>query len=115
MDATTVTIVYATLTLIVSGLWVMGYLDAYQKMAQNALLGAAGDNRMSYGLKSAILPCCTRGLKPLLMTLGTIKSQEVTDDKDFQQLQGDVADTAGGLVGKGGIGEGIGSTISKGL
>ena len=46
---------------------------------------------------------------------GTIKSQQVTTDKDFNKLQGDIGDAAGGIVGKGGIGESIGSTVSKGL
>jgi hypothetical protein len=51
----------------------------------------------------------------LIARAGTIKSQEVTDDEDLKNLQGGVADTAGGLVGKGGVGEGVGDTLSKGL
>ena len=54
----------------------------------------------------------------LMLTMhaaGTIKSQEVTDDKDLNYLQGEVADNAGGIVGKGGVGEDIGETVSKSL
>ena len=47
-----VSVIYAIMSIIVAGAWVAGYLDKYQKMAQNALLGAMGENRMSYGLKS---------------------------------------------------------------
>jgi hypothetical protein len=51
-SATTVSILYAILTVVVAGAWVAGYLDKYQKLVQNAVLGAMGDNRASYGLKS---------------------------------------------------------------
>ena len=51
----------------------------------------------------------------MLTPAGTIKNQEISDDKDFKNLQGGIADSAGGLVGKGGIGESIGSTVSQGL
>ncbi|MCJ1446945.1 MAG: hypothetical protein MMC23_007453 [Stictis urceolatum] len=97
LSATTVSIVYAVISVVVAGAWILGYLDRYQKKAQNAALGAMGDTRLSYGLKS------------------TIKSQEVTDDKDLNYLQGEVADNAGGIVGKGGVGEDIGETVSKSL
>ena len=46
---------------------------------------------------------------------GTITGQKVTDDKDFNELQGGIGDGVGGLVGKGGIGEEIGAGLSKGL
>ena len=42
----------------------------------------------------------------------------MTDDKEFNNLQGEVADQAGSTLGKGGlggIGEAVGSTVSKGL
>lgn len=46
---------------------------------------------------------------------GTLTGQKVTEDKELSDLQDQVGENAGGLVGKGGIGEGIGSTLSKGL
>ena len=49
----TVSVIYALISVVVAGAWVAGFLDKYQKMAQNAILGTMGDNRMSYGLKSA--------------------------------------------------------------
>ena len=47
--------------------------------------------------------------------LGTITGQRVTEDEDVNKLQDEVGKDAGGVVGKGGIGEGIGTTLSKGL
>ena len=41
--------------------------------------------------------------------------QKVTDDKEINDLQDQVGNDAGGLVGKGGVGEDVGSTLSKGL
>ena len=46
---------------------------------------------------------------------GAVKGLKVTDDKDVNELQGGVADTTGGLVGKGGIGEEVGAGLSRGL
>ena len=51
-SAFAISVIYAVLSVVVAGAWVAGYLDKYQKMAQNALLGGMGENRMSYGLKS---------------------------------------------------------------
>lgn len=51
-SAFVISVIYAILSVVVAGAWVAGYLDKYQKIAQNALLGAMGENRMSYGLKS---------------------------------------------------------------
>ncbi|KAI4149088.1 MAG: hypothetical protein LQ340_004793 [Diploschistes diacapsis] len=95
-SAFAISVIYAILSVVIAGAWVAGYLDKYQKMLQDTLLGTMGDNRMSYGLKN------------------TIKSQEVGDE-NFQNLQNSVADTAGGLVGKGGVGEGIGNAVSQAL
>lgn len=38
-----------------------------------------------------------------------------TGDKNVDKLQGELGDNVGGQFGKGGIGEGVGSTLSKGL
>ena len=46
---------------------------------------------------------------------GVLKGQQLSDDKDLSNLQNDTADTVGGLVGKGGLGEGVGSALSEGL
>jgi hypothetical protein len=54
-SATTVSILYAIISVIVAGAWVLGYLDKYQRKAQNAALGAMGDNRASFGLKCTYL------------------------------------------------------------
>ena len=38
-----------------------------------------------------------------------------TGDKDVDELQNGVSQGIGGQVGKGGLGESVGSTLSKGL
>ncbi|MCJ1409185.1 hypothetical protein MMC19_003263 [Ptychographa xylographoides] len=96
-SSTIISIIAAFVTIAVVGAWVGGYLDRYQKIAQDHALDAMGENRASYGLKS------------------TLKGQQLSDDKDLNDLQSDTADTVGGLVGKGGIGESVGSTLSEGL
>ncbi|MCJ1478499.1 hypothetical protein MMC13_007179 [Lambiella insularis] len=96
-NATIISVVFAFLTIAFVGAWVGGYLDRYQKIAQDSALDAMGENRASYGLKSAL------------------KGQQLSEDKDLKDFQNDTADTVGGLVGKGGIGETVGSTLSQGL
>jgi len=98
MDRSTIiSVIFAILTILVVGAWIGGYLDRYQKIAQDKALDAMGENRASYGVKQVLT------------------SENVSDDKDLTNLQEDVANTAGGLVGKGGIGESIGAGLSKGL
>ena len=46
------------------------------------------------------------------LLLGTLKGQKLGEE-NADQLQDDTVDTAGGLVGKGGIGESIGAGVSK--
>ncbi|MCJ1226066.1 hypothetical protein MMC12_002715 [Toensbergia leucococca] len=92
-----ISIGFAFITIAIVAAWVGGYLDAYQSKAQAKALDMMGENKASYGIKS------------------TITGQKVTDDKDFNELQGGIGDGVGGLVGKGGIGEEIGAGLSKGL
>lgn len=42
-------------------------------------------------------------------------SQRVTDDKNANAVQDSAAQSVGGQVGKGGAGQGVGDTVSKGL
>ena len=46
---------------------------------------------------------------------GNLKQTKVTGDKDLDELQDNVADGLGSLVGKGGAGESVGSGLSQGL
>ena len=39
----------------------------------------------------------------------------MSDDKDVNELQDRVGGDVGGQVGKGGVGQGVGDTLSKGL
>jgi len=96
-SSTLISVIFAVLTIALVGAWVGGYLDRYQKIAQDHALDAMGENRASYGLKSAL------------------KGQQLSEDKDLSNLQNDTADTVGGLVGKGGLGESVGSALSEGL
>ena len=42
-------------------------------------------------------------------------SNRVVEEENTNALQDGVSQNVGGLVGKGGVGEGIGNTLSKGL
>ena len=48
------------------------------------------------------------------MHLGSL-NQKVVEQKEINDAQGEISQAAGGLVGKGGIGEGVGAGLSKGL
>ena len=54
MTSTMISVVAALLTIALVGAWVGGYLDRYQKIAQDTALDAMGENRASYGLKSML-------------------------------------------------------------
>ena len=46
-------VIFFTLTFLALGAaWVAGYLDTYQKKAQEKALDVMGENKASYGLKS---------------------------------------------------------------
>ncbi|MDI1488267.1 MAG: hypothetical protein OHK93_007541 [Ramalina farinacea] len=87
---------YTTFLLVVFTAWVGGYLDPLQHSLQDIILGKMGDNRVSYGAKS-------------------LMSQRVVEDKNVTAVQDGVSQGVGGVVGKGGIAEDIGNTLSKGL
>ena len=110
-----IVVAYTLLSLLVGFAWVAGYLDKYQSRAQEVLLDKMGENKASYGLKSI----CQQSQMHLKIAehrqIGTITGQRVTDDEDVNKLQDEVGKDAGGIVGKGGVGEGVGSTLSKGL
>ena len=49
------------------------------------------------------------------MVSSGLMGQRVTDDKDVNAAQDSAAQGVGGQVGKGGVGQGVGDTLSKGL
>jgi len=49
--STVISIIFAVLTIFLVGAWIGGYLDKYQKIAQDKALDAMGENRASYGVK----------------------------------------------------------------
>lgn len=51
----------------------------------------------------------------IYVVLTALMSNRVVEDKDLNAVQDDVGKSAGGLVGKGGMGEGVGDVLSKGL
>ena len=105
---------FTVFSLIVTAAWVGGYLDPYQRMLQDLALNKMGDNRASYGVKSKTTSHVIFELSKLTGYLGAISAPK-TGDKDVDKLQGDVGKDVGGQVGKGGLGEGVGDTLSKGL
>lgn len=110
--------IFTVLALAVGFAWVGGYLDKYQSKAQERALDAMGENKTSYGLKSMFAPRPEMSPGSWLINRfspGTLKGQRIGNDENINNLQDTVGDQAGGLVGKGGIGESIGSGLSKGL
>ncbi|KAG8527008.1 uncharacterized protein KY384_008437 [Bacidia gigantensis] len=101
---------YNTLLLGLLFAWIGGYLDPLQHQLQDVILGKMGDNRASFGAKSG-----EEMLADLLALSTGLMSQRVVEDKNITDVQDGAAKEVGGAVGKGGIGQGIGDTLSKGL
>lgn len=51
----------------------------------------------------------------MLIYVEGLMSQRITDDKNANAAQDQAAQNVGGQVGKGGVGQGVGDTLSKGL
>ncbi|KAJ5616689.1 hypothetical protein N7537_001803 [Penicillium hordei] len=88
---------FLTFQVILLGAWVAGYLDPYQKQLQELLLDYMGETKVSYGLKKSLT------------------GKKLTEDQNLSKIQGQLGDQLGGIFGKGGLGEGFGSMLSKGL
>ncbi|KAJ5508274.1 hypothetical protein N7527_010417 [Penicillium freii] len=88
---------FLTFQIILLGAWVAGYLDPYQKQLQELLLDYMGETEVSYGLKKSLT------------------GKKLTEDQNLSKIQDQLGNQLGGLFGKGGLGEGFGSVLSKGL
>ncbi|KAJ5991463.1 hypothetical protein N7499_003880 [Penicillium canescens] len=77
--------------------WVSGTLDPYQKKLQEFLLDCMGENKVSYGLKMSLT------------------GKKLIEHENFSKIQDQLGNQLGGVFGKGGVGEGIGSVMSKSL
>ncbi|OQD72257.1 hypothetical protein PENPOL_c001G10140 [Penicillium polonicum] len=88
---------FLTFQVILLGAWVAGYLDPYQKQLQELLLDYMGETKVSYGLKKSLT------------------GKKLTEDQNLSKIQDQLGNQLGGLFGKGGLGEGFGSVLSKGL
>ena len=112
---------YTTFFLVIVAAWVGGYLDGLQHSLQDVLLGKMGDNRASYGVKcthhSISRSHSSRQYERLLIygNSTALMSNRVVNDPNANAVQDGLGKDIGGLVGKGGIGESIGDTLSKGL
>jgi hypothetical protein len=93
--------------------WVSGYLDPYQKQLQELLLDYMGETKVSYGLKSMLSENKRRISTKI--TLGSLTGKKLTEDQNLSKIQDQLGDQLGGMFGKGGLGEGLGSVLSKGL
>ncbi|KAJ5189142.1 hypothetical protein N7491_005466 [Penicillium cf. griseofulvum] len=88
---------FLTFQVILLGAWVAGYLDPYQKQLQEILLDYMGESKVSYGLKKSLT------------------GKKLTEDQNLSKIQNQLGNQLGGIFGKGGLGEGLGSMLSKGL
>ncbi|KAJ5796029.1 uncharacterized protein N7518_004569 [Penicillium psychrosexuale] len=77
--------------------WVSGYLDPYQKQLQELLLDYMGESKVSYGLKRSLT------------------GKKLTEDQNLSKIQDQLGNQLGDMFGKGGLGEGLGSVLGKGL
>ncbi|KAJ5596500.1 hypothetical protein N7450_002958 [Penicillium hetheringtonii] len=90
-------ILYILSQLVLIAAWVSGTLDPYQKWLQEILLDQIGETKVSYGLKKSLT------------------AKKLTEDQNLSKIQDQMGSQLGGVFGKGGIGQGLGSAISKGL
>ncbi|KAJ5329895.1 hypothetical protein N7452_010285 [Penicillium brevicompactum] len=88
---------FSVLQLVLLAAWVSGYLDPYQKKLQEIILDTMGETKVSYGLKMSLT------------------GKKLTEDQNLSKIQDQLGNQLGGVFGKGGLGEGIGSVLSKGL
>ncbi|KAJ5486661.1 hypothetical protein N7530_000961 [Penicillium desertorum] len=88
---------FLTFQVILLVAWVTGYLDPYQKQLQELLLNYMGETKVSYGLKKSLT------------------GKKLTENQNLSKIQDQLGDQLGDMFGKGGLGEGVGSVLSKGL
>ncbi|KAF4759714.1 hypothetical protein N7455_001588 [Penicillium solitum] len=88
---------FLTFQVILLGAWVAGYLDPYQKQLQELLLDYMGETKVSYGLKKSLT------------------GKKLTEDQNLSKIQDQLGNQLAGIFGKEGLGEGLGSVLSKGL
>jgi hypothetical protein len=51
----------------------------------------------------------------LNLFIESLTGKKLTEDQNLSKIQGQLGDQLGGIFGKGGLGEGFGSMLSKGL
>ncbi|CAI7612471.1 unnamed protein product [Penicillium pancosmium] len=90
-------ILYLVSQLVLVAAWVSGTLDPYQKRLQEILLDQMGETKVSFGLKKSLT------------------AKKLIEDENLSKIQDQLGNQLGGIFGKGGIGQGFGSVLSKGL
>ncbi|KAJ5083979.1 hypothetical protein NUU61_008558 [Penicillium alfredii] len=90
-------IIYLFLQLALFAAWISGALDPYQKQLQEVILDYMGETKVSYGLKKSLT------------------GKRLTEEETLRKIQDQLGNQLGGIFGKGGLGEGLGSVLSKGL
>jgi len=77
--------------------WVTGQLDPLQKKLQEILLDVIGETKVSYGIKKSLT------------------GKKLVEDENLRKLQDQLGSNIGGIFGKGGVGHGLGASLSKNL
>ncbi|CEO60331.1 hypothetical protein PMG11_04962 [Penicillium brasilianum] len=90
-------ILFLVLQVVLFGAWVLGALDPYQKKLQEFLLEVMGETKVSYGLKRSLT------------------GKKLIEDENLSKIQDQLGNQLGGVFGKGGSGDGLGTILSKGL
>ncbi|KAK2627011.1 hypothetical protein QTJ16_004186 [Diplocarpon rosae] len=74
-----------------------GYYEAALRWLEDTYLRWFGENRTSYGVKDSL------------------RKTEITGNQDVDGVQRAVGETVGNTLAEGGVGEGVGTVVDRGL
>jgi hypothetical protein len=108
-------IIEVTISLLVLFAWVTGQLDPLQKKLQEILLDLMGETKLSYGLKSAAHWHALFSTWVADNFTESLTGKKLVEDQNLSKLQDKLGSDVGGIIGKGGLGHGLGTGLSKNL
>ena len=91
-----------------------GYYDRAWRWVEDTYLKYFGENRTSYAVRGEFCSPC-RPSWECWHCVDTLQKGEISGNKDIDGAQRSVTDAVGGQLGKGGVGESVGTNVDKGL